>query len=81
MARKHHWVSAEEDENGCIKLFSPEDYSISLHISTFRSLVNAEALAQIRRLSSPKSQTKSPRLTVFHSLWYVIKNGTCTPCQ
>lgn len=81
MARKHHWVSAEEDENGCFKLFSPEDYSISLHISTFRSLVNAEALAQIRRLSSPKSQTKSRRLTVFYPLWYVIKNGTCTPCQ
>lgn len=77
MARKHHWVSAEEDENGCTKLFIPEDYSISLHISTFRSLVNAEALAQIRRLSSPK--TKSPRLTVFYPLWYVIKNGTCTP--
>ena len=58
MARKHHWVSAEEDENGCFKLFSPEDYSISLHISTFRSLVNAEALAQIRRLSSPKRRVR-----------------------
>lgn len=75
MARKHHWVSVEEDDNGCIKPFCPEDYSISLHISTFRSLVNAEALAQIRRLSSPKSQ-KSPRLTVFYyRLWYYLKRN------